>query len=127
MFKALTKRVTGLAQFHANYAAERLAPISEDERKTLAQFSSCIACGRCDFGEAQRMSESQGEYPGLMQLVLASTRNIPDYDAAARGFTHVPNEVLRLKVQRCPVRFPFERLASFVQQKNRQQAATEHD
>jgi hypothetical protein len=118
--KTLTGRVTGLVQFHRNYAAEQLAPISKDERRTLAQFSSCIACGRCDVGEANRISESNGEYPGLMQLVLASTRNIPDYDAAARGFAHVPEEELDRKVNRCPVRFPFSQLASFVRKKTSQ-------
>jgi hypothetical protein len=124
IFKALTARVTGLEQFHRNYGAERLAPISRDERATLARFSSCIACGRCDFGEGERMSQSGGEYPGLMQLVLASTRNIPDYDAAARGFSHVPDEVLRKKVARCPVRFPFAMLAAFVRRKNDGQHAS---
>ena len=124
--KTLTGRVTGLVQFHRNYSAERLAPISKDERLTLAQFSSCIACGRCDVGEAKRISQSNGEYPGLMQLVLASTRNIPDYDAAARAFAHVPDEELNRKVTRCPVRFPFAQLAAFVRKKSSQDGSDHH-
>ena len=42
---------------------------------------------------------------------------MPDYDAAARGFDHVPEDVLRAKVRRCPVSIPFPELAAFVRGK----------
>lgn len=109
-----TKPPPGLEVFHDNYGTEGLAPISRDERDALARFSRCIACGRCDVGEGERIAASKGEYPGLMQLVLASTRSMPDYDAAARGFAHVPADVLASKTRRCPVRIPFSELATFV-------------
>jgi hypothetical protein len=115
VFRTLfTKQPPGLSIFHENYGTEGLEPIDPDEREALTRFSRCIACGRCDLGEAERIASSGGEYPGLMQLVIASTRNMPDYDAAARGFAHVPEEVLRSKVRRCPVRIPFDELAAFV-------------
>lgn len=109
-----TKRKPGLELFVENYGAEGLGAIDRDERAMMARFSGCIACGRCDIGEAERIQASDGAYPGLMQLVLASTRSMPDYDAAARGFAHVPNEVLERKEASCPVGIPFADLASFV-------------
>ena len=115
--RAFTQQTPGLEKFHDNYGTDGLAPIEHDERDQLEQFSRCIACGRCDIGEASRIAASGGQYPGLMQLVLASTRSMPDYDAAARAFDHVPPEVLRAKRRQCPVRIPFADLATFVRAK----------
>ncbi len=109
----------GIAQFHANYDGEGLSALDQAERDGLARFSGCIACGRCDVGEAERVIASRGEYPGLMQLVLASSRSMPDYDAAAQGFAHVPEKVLRAKTAACPVAIPFAELAAFVKAKAR--------
>lgn len=116
--RAFTQQTPGLTQFHQNYGTEGLAPIDRAEREQMARFSRCIACGRCDIGEAERVVASGGAYPGLMQLTLASTRSMPDYDAAARGFAHVPAEVLRAKSRTCPVRIPFAELAAFVSAKS---------
>ncbi len=107
----------GLAQFHENYDPEGLRPLDEAERDAIPRFSGCIACGRCDLGEAERIVASRGQYPGLMQLVLASSRSMPDYGAAARGFAYVPERVLRDKSRACPVGIPFESLATFVKSK----------
>jgi hypothetical protein len=112
-----TRQPPGLERFHENYDTEGLAPIDPDERDAIERFSACIACGRCDLGEAERIAASRGQYPGLMQLVLASSRSMPDYDAAARGFAHVPEDVLAEKVARCPVAIPFPELAAFVRAK----------
>src|SRR5262245_19784807 len=100
---------TGLALFHENYDADRLPPVALDERELMPAFSRCIACGRCDIGEGERMAASHGEYPGLMALVLASSRRMPDFDAAARAFEHVSDEVLAAK--ECPTDVPFLALA----------------
>lgn len=113
----LTRETPGLEQFHDNYGSEGLAAITKPERDALERFSRCIACGRCDLGEASRIEKSRGQYPGLMQLVLASTRSMPDYDAALQGFAHVPDSVLRGKTLRCPVTLPFLELAEFVRAK----------
>lgn len=117
LLRFLTRQPPGIVLFHRNYGSERLLAISRPERASLAQFSRCIACGRCDLGEAERITASGGAYPGLMQLVLASSRSMPDFDAAARGFRHVPDAVLQQKVGRCPVRVPFPELAAFVRSK----------
>lgn len=109
------KRKAGLALFHENYDADRLPSVEPDEREQLSRFSRCIACGRCDMGEAERMAKSQGAYPGLMTVVLASTRNMPDFDAAAIALSHVPDPVLAQK--ECPVNVPFVELARFVRNK----------
>ena len=112
-----TKQPPGLELFRANYGTEGLAAIDKSEREALERFSGCIACGRCDVGEAARIEAAKGEYPGLMQLVLASTRSMPDFDAAARAFDHVPDHVLHEKQRACPARIPFVELAAFVRAK----------
>lgn len=108
---------TGLPLFHANYDADRLPPVEPDERERMASFSRCIACGRCDLGEAERIARSRGAYPGLMSLVLASTRSMPDYDAATLALEFVPDEVLAAKEEICPTGVPFRDLACFVREK----------
>ena len=112
-----TRQRPGLEQFHDNYDSEGLRAIDRGERGELQRYSSCIACGRCDVGEASRIAASAGQYPGLMSLVLASTRSMPDYDAALVGFAHVPERVLERKMRQCPVRLPFVELAAFVRAK----------
>lgn len=108
---------TGLPLFHDNYDADRLPPVDPEERAQLARFSRCIACGRCDVGEADRIARSRGAYPGLMAVVLASTRSMPDYDAAALALDHIPEEVLAAKEDLCPTAVPFVALARFVRAK----------
>ena len=108
---------TGLPLFHENYDADRLPPIEPDERAVMASFSRCIACGRCDLGEADRIARSNGAYPGLMAVVLASSRSMPDHDAARIALDFVPEEVLLAKEDICPTRVPFVELARFVRAK----------
>jgi hypothetical protein len=110
-------RKTGLVLFHENYDADRLPPIDAGERARIATFSRCIACGLCDAGEAERIAASRGAYPGLMHVVLASSRSMPDYDAAVRALDHVPEEVLRRKEGICPAGVPFVELSRFVRRK----------
>lgn len=110
----LRKRVPGLTLFHDNYGDDRLRALDASERAALSRFSGCLSCGRCDLGEGERMQASDGAYPGLMQLVVASSRSMPDFDAAARGFAFVPEGVLEQKVGACPVRLPLPELARFV-------------
>src|SRR5690242_1777463 len=94
--------VTGLKLFHTNYGPDRLMALTPKEREIAPTFSRCFACGRCDLGEGERIREARGAYPGLMQLVLASSRSMPDFDAAARGFAFIPEDVLREKRRICP-------------------------
>lgn len=112
--RAFGRTVRGYAVFQQNYRSDGLNAVQAKDRQRLPRFGACIACGRCDLGEGGRIAQSGGQYPGLMQLVLASTRNMPDYDAARRGFDHVPTEVLRQKEPQCPADIPFVELASFV-------------
>lgn len=111
----------GIAQFEENYRADRLPAVTPEERETeLPAFSGCIACGLCDVGEGERIARSNGAYPGLMQLILGSSRSMPDYDAAALGFAHVPEDVLRDREAICPTGVPMRRLARFVATKAQQ-------
>ncbi len=110
-------RPTGLPLFLENYRDDRLPPVGPDDRDAMPAFSGCVACGLCDRGEGERIAASRGEYPGLMRLVLASSRSMPDFDAAARALAHVPDAVLAEKEAVCPTSIPFRRLARFVRDK----------
>jgi hypothetical protein len=107
----------GLADFRRSYAADRLPPVTADERRLLPLLSGCIACGLCDVGEGIAMARSGGVYAGAMDLMLASSRNMPDYDAAVRSFDGVSDERLAELEARCPTRVPMRRLAGFVRAK----------
>jgi hypothetical protein len=107
----------GLADFRRSYAADRLPPLGPSERRLLPQLSGCIACGLCDVGEGAAMARSSGRYAGVMDLMLSSSRNMPDFDAAARSFEAVGDGRLAQLEARCPARVPMRQLAAFVRSK----------
>ncbi len=115
---------TGLPLFEENYAKDKLPPVGRAERAQMNGFSGCIACGLCDEGEAERQSASNGQYRGVMQFVLASSRNMPDYDAASRTLDWVPIEVLEQKERICPGFVPIAEIARFVRAKTAAMSAT---
>jgi hypothetical protein len=110
----------GIRRFVENYAADRLPPVSPEERERLMGFGRCIACGLCDRGEGARIVASGGTYRGVMSLMLAASRSMPDFDAAALSFAHVPDEVLAEKEAICPTAVPMRKIAHFVQSKARE-------
>jgi hypothetical protein len=107
----------GLAAFRQSYARDRLVAVDADERRALSSFGGCIACGLCDVGEGARAAASGGVYAGVMDLVLASSRSMPDFDVAARSFEAVGDERLAKLEARCPTRVPMRRIAAFVRAK----------
>ncbi len=111
------KKVDGIARFRENYAADRLPPVTPPEREELALFGRCIACGLCDRGEGERIVASGGRYRGVMPLMLAASRSMPDFHAARMSFACVPEEVLADKEQLCPTRVPMRKIARFVHDK----------
>jgi hypothetical protein len=108
------RRVVGLVRFRENYAEDGLSALSDDDRREMRDFGRCIACGRCDRGDAARITESRGQFRGTMGLVLAASRSMPDYRAAARGFAFLSDVELEQKESLCPTRVPLRRLAAFV-------------
>ncbi len=108
---------SGLASFRANYDADGLPPVTPQERAEIEQFSRCIACGVCDRGEAARIQRSGGAYRGIMPLMLAASRSMPDFRAAAYSFGFVPLEVLEEKQRLCPTGVPMVAIARFVRAK----------
>ena len=124
-------RKTGLPLFHENYDADGLPALEAAEREQMPQFERCIACGRCDIGEGERIAASRGRYAGLMPIVLASTRNMPDYEAAVEAFSFIPEADLLRKEKVCPTGVPFVELAKFVRAKalatKHNQAAIAHE
>ena len=113
----------GLAAFRASYAADRLPPVAPDERRLLPLLSGCIACGLCDVGEGVRAARSGGVYAGTMDLMLASSRSMPDFDAAMRSFAAVSDDRLAELEARCPTRVPMRKVAHFVRTKGAEIAA----
>jgi hypothetical protein len=115
--RTFTASKLGIGAFRKNYDADHLPPVSPDERAIMPTFSRCIACGLCDRGEATRIAASGGAYRGPMALVLAGSRSMPDYRAAAYSFSFVSEEVLAQKEAICPTGVPFVALARFVRAK----------
>jgi hypothetical protein len=107
----------GLSDFRRSYAADRLPPVSTEERAVLLRASACLACGLCDVGEGGAMARSAGAYAGVMDLMLASSRSMPDYDAAVRSFDAVGDPRLAELEARCPARVPMREVAAFVRTK----------
>ncbi len=114
LFAPLVGARRGLAAFRRSYAKDNLPAVTKDERTALPRFNGCIACGRCDVGEAARIVAARGTYGGVMDLVLASSRSMPDYDAAAKSFAAVSEDALRAAEARCPTRVPIRELRRFV-------------
>lgn len=115
--RLFTRGGDGIAKFRENYDADGLPPVSVEERAHMHEFQRCVACGLCDRGEAGRIARSGGAYRGVMALVVAGSRSMPEFRAAAYGFDFVPDEVLADKERICPVRIPFRRVAAFVRDK----------
>jgi len=121
LFRLLFGRsVDGMARFRDNYAADRLPPVSAEERQELGEFGRCVACGLCDRGEASRIARSGGAYRGVMPLMLSASRSMPDFLAASLAFAHVPDEVLEQKEAICPTGVPMRKIARFVTSKARE-------
>jgi hypothetical protein len=117
LLRFFTRGSDGIARFRENYDADGLPPVTAEEREHLVTFQRCIACGLCDRGEAGRIARSGGAYRGVMALVVAGSRSMPEFRAAAYGFDFVPDAVLAEKESICPVRIPFRRIARFVRDK----------
>lgn len=112
----------GLADFRRSYAPDRLPPVTPEERRVLPLLGGCIACGLCDVGEGARIARSGGVYAGVMDLMLASSRSMPDFDAAARSFAAIGDERLAELETRCPAHVPMRKVAAFVLAKAREVA-----
>jgi len=117
LLRAVGGRRDGIAAFRENYDADGLPPVTPAEREGLYAFQRCVVCGICDRGEAGRIARSGGAYRGVMALVIAGSRSMPEFRAAAYGFGFVPAEVLADKERDCPVRIPFRQIADFVRDK----------
>lgn len=107
----------GLRAFEESYASDRLPMVQEEERAAMATLGRCLACGLCDAGEGSRAAASAGTYAGAMDLMLASSRSMPDFDAAAASFAAVDDARLAALEARCPAQVPMRRVAAFVRAK----------
>jgi succinate dehydrogenase/fumarate reductase-like Fe-S protein len=106
-----------LAAFQSNYRADGLSSVSEQERHQLQNFGGCIACGLCDRDETRSRVAASGAYSGLMSVVLAASRSMPDYAAALRSVAHLTPAQLSAKEQLCPTRVPIAAIVDFIRAK----------
>jgi hypothetical protein len=119
LIKTIVKRVfggglRGLALFEANFEAEHLSKVDGAERGELPTFSRCIACGLCNRGDGERITRSNGAYPGTMGIMLASSRSLPDFPAANEALQWISEEELAEKERLCPTLVPMRRIAVFI-------------
>jgi succinate dehydrogenase/fumarate reductase-like Fe-S protein len=107
-------RSRGLAHFADAYCHEdRLLPMSADDRRALASFSSCIACGMCDAQFTAYARVNRAQFRGPSDLPLAYTRSLPDLDALHAYLENLAEgDLIRLE-QVCPTGVPFRQLADF--------------
>lgn len=106
--------IDGLARFNQNYAEDGLTSVAASQREEMRDFGRCIACGRCDAGDAARVGDARGDFRSTMGLILAASRSMPDYRAAARGFAVWSDDDLARKEALCPTGVPLRRIAAFV-------------
>jgi hypothetical protein len=115
--RAFGPRTSGFQLFQQNYAADGLSAVSEQERQEMPGFGRCVACGLCDRNDRARVLASGGRFRGTMSLIVAASRSMPDYRAAALGFAHLSDEDLRERESVCPTRVPMRAIARFVRAK----------
>ncbi|MBK8171034.1 MAG: hypothetical protein IPK60_11920 [Sandaracinaceae bacterium] len=108
-------RSAGLKKFQANYANDRLLPLSPSERAALPDFSRCIACGMCDAAFTGYARVNRAEFRGPSDLPLSYSRNLPDFDSLTRYVSNLKEGDLDVLEQVCPARIPFKRLVVFVE------------
>ena len=98
----------GLAAFRENYDADRLPPVTRDEREAMPTMSGCIACGLCDLGVGSSSP---------MELALVGARATVDADAAELSIAGVSDDVLRAREAICPTRVPLLSIARTVRER----------
>lgn len=107
----------GLRSFHESYAADRLPPVTAEERRRLHAFSQCIACGMCDAAFAAFPNVDRAAFHGPMDLPLSYTRGMPDYDTLSRYLAQLERGDLARLERLCPARIPFRELSAFARKK----------
>ncbi len=117
LVRTIFGRKLGVADFREHYAPDRLPPVGASERKQLPMFGGCIACGLCDIGQGELTQISRGRYTGVMDLMIASSRSMPDYDAATASFAAIGDAKLAELEAICPTRVPMRKIAAFVRAK----------
>jgi hypothetical protein len=114
LFRRVLPARPALQQFYSQYGNEGLLPVTPSEHSLLTLSYHCTACGKCDLGEQERISNSKVAYRGLMATVLGGTRSLPDYPAVSLSLSEVPEEALVRADQACPEQVPISKLVSLI-------------
>ncbi len=105
----------GLAEFREAYRADGLLSLTPAERTVVDNARGCIACGLCALGTLP--ADARAGLANPMNLFLASSRSLPDYDAALGGFSAIDDATLERLEADCPARVPMRDLARLVRTK----------
>ena len=108
-------KARGLEDFRAAYRGDGLLSLSTEERAVVDDARGCIACGLCSLGALP--AEARAGLAGPMNLFLASSRSMPDYDAALEAVRSIDDETLAQLEVECPARVPMRSLARLVRSK----------
>ena len=81
MLKKPVSSARGAARerFLQNYADDRLAPLSPQQRQALSRFSRCVCCGLCDTVCQNLPTSRRHLFNGPSDLAGCHTRSLPDY------------------------------------------------
>jgi len=103
----------GLRAFRESYDADRLPPVTREERDAMPTMSGCVACGLCDLSSASDEARSSSG-ASAMELALVGGRSTTDADAAVRSLATLDDAVLRRRESICPTRVPLVAIARLV-------------
>ncbi len=115
--RALARRATPtrpLSRFREQYQDDGILAVTAEEAIVLTSVGRCVACGKCDRGEATRIRESTQGYRGMMAFSLSGARSLPDYPAASHMIAGIGDEAFETAERACPVHVPLLALARLV-------------
>jgi succinate dehydrogenase/fumarate reductase-like Fe-S protein len=117
---AFWRRHPGADRFVANFRADRLAPLTPEERLQLASFMRCTDCGLC---EAACPLSSQTPALALSSLAAANWRDLTNHHLIAESAAELERcEECELCELSCPEQIPLRQLAGLVARYGQQTA-----
>ena len=105
---------TGIALFRENYDDDRLPPIeARTSARAWQRSRGASRAAAATWARPSASAASRGAYAGVMSIVLASSRRMPDFDAApcSRSITCPTPCSPERRASQVPTSVPFRELA----------------
>ncbi len=119
MLKKPVSSARGAARerFLQNYADDRLAPLSPQQRQALSRFSRCVCCGLCDTVCQNLPTSRRHLFNGPSDLACSVGRSMPEFELAGEYLAQWQEcGECRECEDICPSGVPLRELAAFVEQ-----------